>query len=85
MKEIDQKYIENKFAEKELYAIVYPKDKSEKSAQKIAEMVDSAEGIVKFEDENGVSSWGVIINKVKEVKKHLSQVKKDMENNDSQL
>lgn len=54
-----------------LFAVVYPKDKSEESAEKMVEMIDSAVGIAEFKDEESNSAWGVLIDKVREAKKHV--------------
>lgn len=56
--------------ENDLFAVVYPKDKSKESAEKIVEMIDSAVGIAEFKDEEGNLIWGALIDKVKEAKKH---------------
>ena len=69
-KEMEQKYV-RAMVENDLFAVVYPKDKSEESAEKMVEMIDSAVGIAEFKDEEGNSTWGVLINKVREAKKHV--------------
>ena len=69
-KEMEQKYVKV-MLENDLFAVVYPKDKSEKSAEKMVEMIDSAIGVAEFKDEEGNSIWGVLIDKVKEAKKHV--------------
>lgn len=73
-KEMEQKYV-RAMLENALFAVVYPKDKSEESAEKMAEkmaeMIDSAVGIAEFKDEEGNSAWGVLIDKVREAKKHV--------------
>ena len=69
-KEMEQKYV-RAMLENDLFAVVYPKDKSEESAEKMVEMIDSAVGIAEFKDENGNSAWGVLIDKVREAKKHV--------------
>ena len=69
-KEIEQKYV-RAMLENDLFAVVYPKDKSEESAEKMVEMIDSAIGIAEFKDEKGNSAWGVLIDKVREAKKHV--------------
>ena len=69
-KEMEQKYIKA-MLENDLFAVVYPKDKSEESAEKMVEMIDSAVGVAEFKDEGGNSAWGVLIDKVKEAKKHV--------------
>lgn len=69
-KEIEQKYVRT-MLENGLFAVVYPKDKSEESAEKMVEMIDSAVGIAEFKDEEGNSAWGVLIDKVREAKKYV--------------
>ena len=69
-KEMEQKYI-RAMLENDLFAVVYPKDKSEESAEKMVEMIDSAVGIAEFKDEEGNLAWGVLIDKVREAKKHV--------------
>lgn len=69
-KEMEQKYV-RVMLENDLFAVVYPKDKSEESAEKMVEMIDSAIGIAEFKDEEGNSAWGVLIDKVREAKKHV--------------
>lgn len=69
-KEMKQKYV-RAMLENDLFAVVYPKDKSEESAKKMVEMIDSAVGIAEFKDEEGNSAWGVLIDKVREAKKHV--------------
>lgn len=69
-KEMEQKYVRD-MLENDLFAVVYPKDKSEESAEKMVEMIDSAVGIAEFKDEEGNSAWGVLIDKVREAKKHV--------------
>ena len=69
-KEMEQKYV-RAMLENDLFAVVYPKDKSEESAEKMVEMIDSAVGIAEFKDEEGNSTWGVLIDKVREAKKHV--------------
>jgi len=79
--EIEQKYIKT-MLENNLFAAIFPKDKSEESALKLVDMIDSAVGIAEFKNEAGEPSWGVIIDKVKEAQK---QVKLREEENDSNL
>ena len=69
-KEMEQKYV-RAMLENDLFAVVYPKDKSEESAEKMVEMIDSAVGIAEFKDEEGNSAWGVLIDRVREAKKHV--------------
>lgn len=57
--------------ENNLFAVIYPKDKSEKSAEKLVDIIDSAVGVAKFKDEDGNSVWGVLIDKAKEAKRRM--------------
>ena len=68
--EMEQKYV-RVMLENDLFAVVYPKDKSEESAEKMVEMIDSAVGVAEFKDEKGNPAWGVLIDKVREAKKHV--------------
>ena len=67
---VTEEYIKD-MLDNNLFAVIYPKDKSEKSAEKMVEMIDSAVGIAEFKDEEGNSAWGVLIDKVREAKKHV--------------
>ena len=69
-KEMEQKYV-RVMLENDLFAVVYPEDKSKESAEKMVEMIDSAIGIAEFKDEEGNSAWGVLIDKIREAKKHV--------------
>ena len=69
-KEKEQKYV-TVMLENDLFAVVYPKDKSEEKKKKMVEMIDSAVGIAEFKDEEGNLAWGVLIDKVREAKKHV--------------
>ena len=73
-KEMEQEYIKT-MLEKALFAVVFPKDKSRESAQKIVDMIDSAVGIAEFEDEDeeGKLVWGALIDKTKEAKKQVEK------------
>lgn len=70
-KEIEQEYVKNMLG-KNLFAVVYPKDKSRESTLKMVDMVDSAVGIAEFEDENTKNIiYGVLIDKIQESKKNI--------------
>ena len=77
---MEQKYIKT-MLENNLFAAVYPKDKSRESAEKMVDMIDSAVGVAKFIDNQGNQVWGTIIDKVKVVQKQVQMEEK----NDSQL
>lgn len=59
---MDRKEFEDMLKEN-VFVAVYPKDKTEASAQKIADMLDAAVAIASFEDEDGNLAWGVLIDK----------------------
>ena len=69
-KEMEYKYLEE-VLKNNLFAVVFPKDKTEDSARKIAEIVDSAAGVAQFKEEEEKMVWGVLIDKTKEAKKHI--------------
>ena len=79
-RDMEQKYIKT-MLENNLFAAVYPKDKSRESAEKMVDMIDSAVGVAKFIDNQGNQVWGTIIDKVKVVQKQVQMEEK----NDSQL
>jgi hypothetical protein len=55
-------------------AVIYPRDGSEKSAEKLVNMVDAAIGIAEFKnDEDNTTRWGVLIDKTKLKKLNLSE------------
>ena len=65
-----EKYIKE-MLDNNLFAVIYPKDKSEKSAEKMVDMIEAAVGMAEFKDEDNVSIWGVLIDKVKEAKRRM--------------
>lgn len=76
MQIMDEDYIKTMINEG-LLAVIFPKDKTEESAKMIADLIDSAVGIGWFEGENGAISCGVLIDKIKEAKKHVNKSKED--------
>lgn len=80
--EMEQKYVKT-MLENNLFAAIFPKDKSEKSALKLVDMIDSAVGIAEFKNEAGEPFWGVIIDKVKEAQKQVKL--REEKENDSNL
>lgn len=46
-----------------LLTTIYPKDKSEKSAKKLADIINSAVGVAEFKNDKNESIWGVLVNK----------------------
>ena len=77
---MEQKYIKT-MLENNLFAAVYPKDKSRESAEKMVDMIDAAVGVAKFIDDQGNQVWGAIVDKVKVAQKQVQMGEK----NDSQL
>lgn len=71
--DINEKEYVKMMLENDLLAVVYPKDKSEESAKQIVKMVDAAVGVAEFKDEDGKSSWGALINKIKAVKNKMKE------------
>lgn len=70
-RKMEKRYVDV-MLENNLFAIIYPKDKSQESARKLTNYIDSAVGIAKVEsDENNGNVWGVLIDKRKEAKKHI--------------
>ena len=51
--------------DKNLFGIIFPKDKSEKSAQLMAVMIEAAVGVAEFKDDDETISWGILIDKRK--------------------
>ena len=64
---IEYEYVKT-MLENDLFAVVYPKDKTIESAKKMVEMIDSAVGIAELQDDEGNSVWGVLIDKINEAK-----------------
>lgn len=79
-RDMEQKYIKT-MLENNLFAAVYPKDKSRESAGKLVDMIDAAVGVAKFIDDQGNQVWGAIVDKVKVAQKQVQMGEK----NDSQL
>ena len=76
-KEAEQKYVKA-MLENELFAVVFPEnEKTKEAAEKLAEMLDTAAGIGCFKSEDENEQWGVLIDKVREAKKHVSEKKED--------
>lgn len=59
-----EKYIKE-MLDNNLFAVIYPKDKSEESAKELVNAIESAVGIAEFQDEEGTVAWGVLIDKRK--------------------
>ena len=87
MKQSVKTYLED-MLKNNLFAVIYPKEKTEEAAKKIASEVDFAVGIASFEDECGDSQWGVLIDKVKAAQRYPNIVKNQREvvgNDDGKL
>lgn len=67
-REMEQKYLKL-MLQNNLFAVVYPKDRSEESAKKLVQLIGAATGIVEFVDDNNEPFWGVLIDKVEEAKR----------------
>lgn len=59
-----KKYIKE-MLDKNLFGVIFPKDKSEKSAQLMIDTIDAAVGMAEFKDDDGNTTWGVLIDKRK--------------------
>ena len=59
-----EKYIKE-MLDKNLFGVIFPKDKSEKSAQLMVDMIDAAVGMAEFKDDDENITWGVLIDKRK--------------------
>ena len=51
--------------DKNLFGVIFPKDKSEKSAQLMIDTIDAAVGMAEFKDDDENITWGVLIDKRK--------------------
>ena len=68
--------------DKNLFGVIFPKDKSEKSAQLMIDTIDAAVGMAEFKDDDGIVSWGVLIDKRK-VKDSLKLVEENKDDSNS--
>ena len=59
-----EKYIKE-MLDKNLFGVIFPKDKSEKSAQLMIDTIDAAVGMAEFKDDDENITWGVLIDKRK--------------------
>lgn len=59
-----EKYIKE-MLDKNLFGVIFPKDKSEKSAQQMVDTIDAAVGMAEFKDDDENITWGVLIDKRK--------------------
>lgn len=59
-----EKYIKE-MLDKNLLGVIFPKDKSEKSAQLMIDTIDAAVGMAEFKDDDENITWGVLIDKRK--------------------
>lgn len=51
--------------DKNLFGVIFPKDRTEKSAEWMVNMIDVAVGMAEFKDDDGNITWGVLIDKRK--------------------
>ena len=52
--------------DKNLFGVIFPKDRTEKSAKWMVNMIDAAVGMAEFkDDDDGNITWGVLIDKRK--------------------
>lgn len=71
--EMEKKYAQA-MIENELFSVVFAEkeeDRTEERAQEMVKEIDSAAGVAVFKDDNGNEYWGVLIDKVREAKKHI--------------
>lgn len=59
-----EKYIKE-MLDKNLFGVIFPKDKSEKSAQLMIDTIEAAVGMAEFKDDDENITWGVLIDKRK--------------------
>ena len=59
-----EKYIKE-MLDKNLFGVIFPKDKSEKSAQLMIDTIDAAVGMAEFKDDDENITWGILIDKRK--------------------
>ena len=77
-----EKYIKE-MLDKNLFGVIFPKDKSEKSAQLMINTIDAAVGMAEFkDDEDGNITWGVLIDKRK-IKDSLKLTEENKNDSDS--
>lgn len=50
---------------KNLFGVIFPKDKSAKSAERMGDMIEEAVGMAEFKDDDENITWGVLIDKRK--------------------
>ncbi len=51
--------------DKNLFGVIFPKDKSAKSAERMVDMIKEAVGMAEFKDDDENITWGVLIDKRK--------------------
>ena len=85
-REMEEKYVKT-MIENNLFSVVFAEemaDRTEEKSQELVKEIDSAVGIAKFTNEDGGEYWGILIDKIKEAKKHMEDAPKG-EDNDSSL
>lgn len=76
-----EKYIKE-MLDKNLFGVIFPKDKSEKSAQLMIDTIDAAVGMAEFKDDDENITWGVLIDKRK-IKDSLKLAEENKNDSDS--
>jgi len=76
-----EKYIKE-MLDKNLFGVIFPKDKSEKSAQLMIDTIDAAVGMAEFKDDDENITWGVLIDKRK-IKDSLKLTEENKNDSDS--
>ena len=61
---ITEEYIKE-MLNKNLFGVIFPKDKSAKSAERMVDMIEEAVGMAEFKDDDENITWGVLIDKRK--------------------
>jgi len=68
--------------DKNLFGVIFPKDRTEKSAKWMVNMIDAAVGMAEFKDDDGIISWGVLIDKRK-IRDSLKLIEENKHDSDS--
>lgn len=68
--------------DKNLFGVIFPKDKSEESAQQMVDIIDAAVGMAEFKDDDENITWGVLIDKRK-IKDSLKLTEENKNDSDS--
>ena len=68
--------------DKNLFGVIFPKDKSAKSAERMVDIIDAAVGMAEFKDDDENIIWGVLIDKRK-MKNSLKLIEENKDDSDS--